>query len=179
MSAPDRPSLSPAGAEPDGEPDSIRAALERRAKTSRAIAWLLDECIHIPGTKLRFGLDPLLGLIPGGGETVTTLVGIFLLGDASRRGIPFKTLFRMGGNLLLNAGIGAIPVVGDLFSFWFKSNSRNYDLLRHYIESPDGEQAAGGWWPLLFLLGLLVAALCVNLASCVIAIYLLHRLVSP
>lgn len=160
----------------EGEPDSIRQALERKAKTSKAIAWLLDECIRVPGTNIRFGLDPILGLIPGGGETVTTIVGIFLLGDASRRGIPFKTLFKMGGNTLVNAGIGAIPGVGDLFSFWFKSNSRNYALLRHYVESPDGKQASGGWWPILFLVGLVALVLCINIASWMMALYLLHTL---
>jgi hypothetical protein len=177
----EKPPPPPAAADPGSldfpdEPDSIRQALERKAKTSKAIAWLLDECIRIPGTNIRFGLDPILGLVPGGGETVTSIVGLFLLGDASRRGIPFKTLFKMGGNVLLNAGVGAIPGVGDAFSFWFKSNSRNYALLRHYIESPDGRQAAGGWWPLMFLVGLAVLVLAINIASWLIVLYLLHAL---
>ncbi|MCB1093589.1 MAG: DUF4112 domain-containing protein, partial [Verrucomicrobiae bacterium] len=145
-------------------------------KTSRLIAWLLDECIRIPGTNLRFGLDPILGLIPGGGETVTTIVGLFLLGDASRRGIPFRTLFKMGGNVLVNAGIGAIPGIGDAFSFWFKSNSRNYALLRHYIESPDGKQAKGGWWPLAFILGIVGIVICLNILSWLAFLMLLHSL---
>ncbi len=145
----------------DGEPDSIREALERKARTSRLIAWLLDECISIPGTKIRIGLDPILGLIPGGGETVSSVVGAFLLADASRRGIPFRTLFKMAGNIIVNAGLGAVPGIGDLFSVWFKSNSRNFDLMRHYIESPDGDQKPGGWGPLLFLISLLAIVLAI------------------
>lgn len=162
---------------PDSEdPSSIREVLEHRAKTSKAIAWLLDECITIPGTNIRFGLDPILGLIPGGGETVSSIVGIFLLGDASRRGIPFRTLLKMGGNVLLNAGIGAIPGLGDLFSFWFKSNTRNFTLLRHYIESPDGKQARGGWWPLLFVLGIVALVVFLNVAMWLFAIWIVHQL---
>ncbi len=144
-----------------GEPDSIRDALQRKARTSRIIAWLLDECISIPGTKIRIGLDPILGLIPGGGETVSSIVGAFLLADASRRGIPFRTLLKMGGNIIVNAGIGAIPGVGDFFSAWFKSNSRNFALMRHYIESPDGAQAGGGWGPLLFVISLIVIVMAI------------------
>ncbi len=160
----------------DSEPDSIRDALQRRAKTSRWIAWLLDECIRIPGTGIRIGLDPILGLIPGGGETVSTIIGSFLMADASRRGIPFRTLFKMGGNMLVNATIGLIPGIGDLFSFWFKSNSRNFDLMRHYIESPDGEQAKGGWGPLLFVIALIGLIIAFNLLSWWLAWRLLSHL---
>lgn len=144
---------------PAMEPDSVREALEQKAKTSKFIAYLLDECIRIPGTQIRIGLDPILGLVPGGGETVSSVVGAFLLADASRRGIPFRTLFKMGGNLLVNATIGALPGVGDLFSAWFKSNSRNFDLMRVYIESPDGRQAKGGWGPILVVFGFIIVLL--------------------
>ncbi|MCB1229802.1 MAG: DUF4112 domain-containing protein [Verrucomicrobiae bacterium] len=141
------------------EPDSIRDALERKARTSRLIAWLLDECISIPGTKIRIGLDPILGLIPGGGETVSSIVGAFLLADASRRGIPFRTLFKMAGNMIVNAGIGAVPGVGDVFSVWFKSNSRNFELMRHYIESPEGDQKPGGWGPFFVVISLVTVVI--------------------
>lgn len=154
------PSLPPEASEqPAEEPDSVREALERKAKTSRSIAWLLDECIRIPGTKVRIGLDPILGLVPGGGETVSSVVGAFLLADASRRGIPYRTLFKMGGNLLLNAAIGALPGIGDLFSIWFKSNSRNFELMRVYVESPEGKQAKGGWGPLLLVIAFITVLL--------------------
>ena len=110
-------------------------------RLSRRVSWVLDEFIRIPGTNIRFGLDPILGLIPYGGETAATMMGTTILGEAGKRGLPLRTLIKMSGNMLLNAAVGVIPFVGDLFSVWFKSNSRNYQLLNTFLESEDGEQA--------------------------------------
>lgn len=148
---------------------SLREALFEKIKgnsrISRRISWLLDECIHIPGTEIRFGLDPLLGLVPYGGETASAIIGTAILGEAGKKGIPVKTLARMGGNMLLNAGVGTIPVIGDLFSFWFKSNTRNYQLLNTYLESESGEERSGGWWPLLLILGTVVTVFALNILA--------------
>ena len=100
---------------------------------TRRLAVLLDTCITIPGTSIRIGLDPLLGLIPGLGDALSTLLGSALLLEALRCGLPRSLLLRLGGNLLLNALLGAIPGLGDLFSAWFKSNSRNYALLNSFL----------------------------------------------
>ena len=126
-----------------------------KARTSKRVAWILDECIRIPGTKIKFGLDPIVGLIPGAGEAIATIAGATVLGEAGKKGIPFKTFLRMGGNMLLNAAVGTVPLVGDLFSVWFKSNKRNYELLNEYLESEEGDDARGGWWPLLLILVIL------------------------
>ena len=101
----------------------------QRLRSSKRMSWLLDECIRIPGTQIRFGLDPILGLIPYGGETVASIFGAFILGDAGKKGLPMRTLAKMGGNMVINAVVGAIPGIGDLFSIWFKSNSRNYQMM--------------------------------------------------
>lgn len=101
---------------------------------SKHLAWLLDNSLKIPGTNLRVGLDPLIGLIPGFGDTVAAAMGSLILADAIQRGIPGHLLLRMGGNMLLNAAIGAVPVVGDLFSAWFKSNARNYAMLSAWAQ---------------------------------------------
>ena len=134
-----------------------------KARTSKRVAWLLDECIRIPGTKIRFGLDPLVGLIPGGGETVATIVGATVLGEAGKKGIPFKTLIRMGGNMLLNAAVGTFPFLGDLFSVWFKSNKRNYEMLNEFLESDDGAEARGGWWPIMLVFIILLVVLATHI----------------
>lgn len=139
--------LPPDAREPAGFGETLLRDVEKKdPRLARTIAWLLDECIRIPGTNFRVGLDPILGLIPGGGETVATVIGTLVLGDATRRGIPFRMLLKMAGNMLLNAGIGAIPGIGDVFSAWFKSNSRNLDLMRAHLRSADGAApaAAGG-----------------------------------
>ena len=143
-----------------------RAEQNPESKTSKMLAWLLDECIRIPGTNLRIGLDPIIGLIPGGGETVATIIGAGVLGDAGKKGIPIRSLFKMGGNMLLNAVVGAIPGAGDLFSAWFKSNSRNYKMLREYMENADGSKSRGGWWPLLVVFGILGIIFLINGAAC-------------
>lgn len=152
---------------PDSEQD-LAAALRNKTRNSRQVSWLLDECIRIPGTKIRFGLDPILGLIPFGGETVATIMGASILNEAGKKGLPIRTLIRMCGNMLVNAGLGAIPGIGDVFSVWFKSNSRNYQMLNAYLESDSGEQAPGGWWPVTLITVVLVIALTLNILTGII-----------
>lgn len=100
-----------------------------RLERLRRIARLLDARFGIAGTPLRFGLDSLLGLVPGVGDGVTAAAGLFLLYEAQRLGARKTTLARMTWNLLLDLGVGAIPVAGDLFDFIWKANLRNLRLL--------------------------------------------------
>ena len=79
---------------------------------------------------MYLGLDPLLGLIPGIGDAIANLIGTFILGMAAQLEVPKIVIARMGVNLLINGAIGAIPIIGDLFSVWFRSNARNAVLLR-------------------------------------------------
>ncbi len=110
---------------------------------STIIATLLDSAFAIPGTTIRIGLDPLLGLIPGIGDYLSSLIGSSLLFLASRSGVPRIVILRMALNIFLNMAIGAIPGIGDLFSFWFKSNIRNAQLLhRHSPISPPATTTA-------------------------------------
>ncbi len=101
---------------------------------SRRIAHVLDTFLKIPGTSAKIGLDPIIGLIPGVGDAISTFMGSVILAEALRRGVPGSLMLRIGGNMLLNAAVGAIPVVGDLFSAWFKSNSKNYAMLNAFLE---------------------------------------------
>src|ERR1043166_2407319 len=95
----------------------------------RWLALLMDNVLRIPGTNLRFGLDPIIGLIPGLGDTASAIVSALALVQAARSGLPKILLARMATNIVVNELIGIIPGIGDAFSFWFKSNARNYDLL--------------------------------------------------
>ncbi|NOX99535.1 MAG: DUF4112 domain-containing protein [Verrucomicrobia bacterium] len=145
---------------------------------SRKIAWILDELIQIPGTKFRVGLDPILGLVPGGGEILPSLTACFLLVDARRHGIPFKLLLKMSGNIILNALAGAIPLVGDVFSAWFKSNSRNYAMMQQFLDSHQGDQSGGSWGPLLFIAGTLIAVTLINIAIWLLFLTVISLLLS-
>jgi hypothetical protein len=114
----------------------------------------MDGAFRIPGLNIRVGLDPIIGLIPGIGDIVSTLVSLYVLAAAQRYGLPRITTLRMGLNIALDAIIGAIPVVGDLFDLTWKANNRNVALLRHHINSPLHlrRQARRGDW--LYVVGI-------------------------
>ena len=96
------------------------------------LARLMDDWFVIPGTNIRFGLDPLLGLLPGWGDSASALVSTLLISKSARAGVPKIILARMALNILINASVGAIPGIGDVFSFWFKSNAKNHALHRKH-----------------------------------------------
>lgn len=146
----------------ESDTENLLEDISARARTSKRMAWLLDECIRVPGTDFKFGLDPIIGMIPGGGEFVATMAGATVLGESAKKGIPFRTLFKMAGNMLLNALVGLVPGVGDLFSVWFKSNKRNYELLTQFLDDEDGNEARGGWWPMMMVVSLVGMVLIVN-----------------
>lgn len=113
----------------------------RVARLRRLAVWL-DAGIAVPGTSLRFGLDPVLGLVPGLGDAVGALLsaGIFL--EAIRLGAPRATLLRIAGNIGLDALIGAVPVLGDVFDVVWKANLENVALLeRHELDPPGAGKA--------------------------------------
>jgi hypothetical protein len=126
------------------------------------LALIMDEIVRVPGTKFRFGLDPLLGLIPGIGDTSSALVSAFALIQAARLGVPKILLARMSLNILLNELIGVIPVVGDAFSFWFKSNARNYQIIKDHQITP-GVTRRGDWFFVWAVLIVLFAIVCLGL----------------
>ena len=94
---------------------------------------LLDSRFKLPGTNLRFGLDPLIGLIPGVGDIVSYGMSSALIIGMVRQGAPFKIVMRMLWNLLLDTTLGSIPIAGDVFDVWFKSNRRNYRMFKDFV----------------------------------------------
>jgi hypothetical protein len=114
------------------------------ARISR-VTKLLDELIGVPGTPIKVGLDPVIGLIPVVGDAVAAGVGAWVIAEAARFGIPRVVLGRMVLNLLVDLGIGAIPILGDIYDALFRSNSRNLELFRRHALDPDastrGERA--------------------------------------
>ena len=127
------------------------------------LALIMDEFIRVPGTKFKFGLDPLIGLIPGIGDTGSALVSAFALIQAARLGVPKILLARMSLNILINEVIGIVPVVGDAFSFWFKSNARNYQIIRDHTAAPGGVSRRSDWIFVVAVLVLLFGTVCCGL----------------
>ena len=117
-------------------PDNVHLARLRR------LAWLLDEGIRVPGTRIRIGLDPILGLVPGLGDAAGALLGAGILVEAIRRRVPRPTLVRIVANIVLDAAVGSIPLIGDAFDVVWKSNSRNLALLDRHATVPLEAQRA-------------------------------------
>jgi hypothetical protein len=121
------------------------------------IARLMDDMFVIPGTKIRFGLDPLIGLLPVLGASASSLVSLVLIALSARRGVPKVILARMAVNVLANAAIDSVPLVGDVLSVFYRSNNRNYELLRKHV-GVSRASTAGDW---LFLAALFAGVLVV------------------
>jgi len=139
----------------------------------RWIALLMDNLIRVPGTKIRIGIDPLIGLIPGLGDTGAAMVSAFALIQAARGGLPKIILARMAVNILLNELIGIVPVIGDAFSFWFKSNARNHQLIKEY--SGGRRTARRSDWA--FVIGILVVLGLLVSAGIVVSLFIVQQLV--
>jgi hypothetical protein len=116
-------------------------------------AWLLDDAIRVPIVNWRIGLDPLIGLIPGAGDTVAAIMAAVMLASAAKRGVPGVILARMGINIGVDYLIGLVPFVGDLGDFAFKSNRKNLELLRRHT----AELRRPHWSDYLVVTGVFVA----------------------
>ena len=108
----------------------------KNLKRIRRIAKLLDTAIGIPGTKFRFGLDPILGLIPGGGDLITAGISAYTIYLATTFGLEKADLQKMIKNIALETAVGFVPIAGDIFDAYFKANIRNLEILeRHLAEN--------------------------------------------
>lgn len=106
-------------------------------KALQNLAWLMDRAVPLPGGA-RIGLDGILGLIPGVGDTLSSVVSVWIILQARQAGVSTTTLLKMVANTLLDVTIGTIPLIGDLFDFYFKSNMRNLALLEAHLNAETG-----------------------------------------
>jgi hypothetical protein len=109
----------------------------RRLEGVDRLAWWLDNAITVPGTRFRIGFDALIGLIPGVGDLVGTLLSSYIIAVAASRGLPRSALARMAINVALEAIVGVVPIVGDLFDAAWKSNQRNIRLMEQFQAAPE------------------------------------------
>src|SRR6267378_4836279 len=117
------------------------------------LAYWLDAGIRIPGTSLRFGLDPILGLIPGFGDAAGAILAGWILVEAIRLGASRATMIRIAGNVALDAAVGAVPLIGDIFDFAWKANLRNVAILERHLAAPDRAQRADRSFVVLVVCG--------------------------
>lgn len=106
------------------------------SRRARDLARILDSAFRVPGTRYRFGLDPILGLVPGLGDAIAGGFGFYLLVLAFRAGAPPVVLLRMFANIVVDVLVGTVPLLGDLLDAGFKANLRNLQLLERYIARP-------------------------------------------
>lgn len=136
----------------------------------------MDDLFRVPVLGWRFGLDALIGLIPGVGDTATSLVSFYILAAAVRYRVPKITLLRMGFNIGLDYAVGSLPLVGDFLDAWWKSNQRNLDLLKKRATVSAEEARAGRASDWLFVGGIIVGLIGLAIASAFISFYLLFKL---
>lgn len=137
------------------------------------LAGVLDDIFHIPGTKIRFGLDPILGLVPGLGDIITGLLSFLIVFAAWQRGLPRIALSRMVANIAIDTLLGSIPIFGDVFDTVWKSNRMNYNLLVRYRGGAKQGLVARDW---LFFLVLLIGIAAVVVLPIVIVVGIFHFL---
>ena len=135
----------------------------------RRISNLLDDAIPIPGTGYRIGLDPIIGLLPGGGDTVTGALSAYIVVEAARMGIPRKVIGKMVGNILFDSVAGIIPVIGDLFDVGWKANVKNIALLEKYLQLTPRKRKSD----LIFIIGLILLLAIIVLGFAALTVFLI------
>lgn len=139
MPAPPEILLPHEGAAPAGVLDA--AEIERIERRLDRLATTLDSAFVIPFTRIRFGLDAILGLVPAAGDLVGAGLSGYLILEARRLGAPPAMLARMAGNVALDTVVGAVPIAGSVFDVFFKANRRNVAILREHLADLRSRQA--------------------------------------
>jgi hypothetical protein len=150
-----------------------RGAWLFRDETLRGLEILLDEAFRIPFTGIRFGIDGIIGLVPGLGDVIAGLLSLVIPIAAWMRGVPYITLVRMGINIGIGVLVGSIPLLGDAFDIAWKPNRRNFQLLQRHL----GEPRIHTWRDWAFLAVLLCVLAVIFAIPIVLAIWLLVTLV--
>ena len=139
--------------------DESKAIVLRRL---RQLSDLLDNAVAIPGTNYRVGIDPLLGLLPGGGDTLGAILSAYIVLQAAQLGAPRPTLVRMVWNILLDSLVGTIPLLGDFVDVAWKANTKNMALLEAHMRSPYNRQKTDTWFVYLLLGGVILIAIAIS-----------------
>jgi hypothetical protein len=141
------------------------------------LARLLDTALRIPGTRIRFGVDALLGIVPGLGDAVGALIGGYIVWAAVRAGAPRPVVGRMLANIAVDAIVGAVPVAGTIFDVAYKANYRNAQMLVAWAQTPAAVEARQRRLALALVLSLL-GLIAIAVAALAFGIWAVFRLLS-
>ncbi|MGE5144816.1 MAG: DUF4112 domain-containing protein [Acidobacteriota bacterium] len=133
--------------------------MQQRVERLQRLARLWDSAIRIPGTQVRVGLDPLVGLVPGLGDAAGALVAAYIVLEAARCDVPGATLLRMLANVAIDALVGTVPVLGDIFDVAWRANLKNVALIEHHLADPHGARRASRVWIVVVIAVLVLLAL--------------------
>jgi hypothetical protein len=144
------------------------------------LAHWLDDAFRVPIFGTRLGLDAIIGLVPGVGDAITSIASLFIIHAASKYGVPRVTLVRMGLNVAIDYFVGSIPILGDMFDVYWKSNLKNVELLRRYLYTAPENQRRHRWGDRLFVglvllavIGIIVTSVWITFA---ILVWIAHAL---
>ena len=138
------------------------------------VSRVFDDLVRVPGTNIRFGLDPLIGLLPGGGDLIAGMVSAYALLVASRLGAPASVIARMVFNIAIDTVVGSIPLVGDAFDVAWRANHKNLELLERYERSPSTTRRSSA---AVLALALLVVLLIV-VGAAFISIWVVRQIIA-
>ena len=159
-----------------GTPAIRRSRARSAPQDVELISLVMDNLVRIPGVNWRVGLDPLIGLIPGVGDLVSTFVSLYVIFAAVQHGAPKITVLRMGLNIAFDYVIGSLPLVGDFADAWWKSNRMNLELLRKRATVSAAEARSGRASDWLFVGGIIAVLIVLAIGSFALSIYLLAKL---
>ncbi|WRH67917.1 MAG: DUF4112 domain-containing protein [Planktothrix sp. GU0601_MAG3] len=142
----------------------------------RRLSTILDNAIRVPGTSIGLGIDPILGLIPGGGDILGGVLSIYIVFEAFKLGLPRETLITMVSNIALETITGTVPVFGDIFDVAWKANVKNVELLETYVNSPEVGEKADPWFIVLLLGGLLLLIILISIVGIAVLAFIFQRL---
>ena len=145
--------------------DEQKELNEEKLLRLKRLSHNLDEAFTIPGTERKIGIDPIIGLIPGGGDLIGGALSIYIMHAGIRMGMPRSVIIRMFGNIALEFIIGCIPIIGDLFDAMWKSNQRNVKLIEDSIISEEKNTIFG-----YLLIGILIKTLVTVILLAIIAV---------
>jgi hypothetical protein len=151
---------------------NLQPATIAKLERLRYLSHLWDNALRIPGTKLRVGLESIIGLLPFGGDIIGLLLSCYILFYAIQFKLPTTILLRMTVNIVIDAVVGIVPLFGDLFDTAWKANTRNVDLLETHLNTPTLSHSANRRFLVLLWMGI-IAIVLILITACVLSIKLL------